>query len=71
MGIYCVYLLLKGSLEGFQQLGALHPKGFPSIFPMIFEWLCLAYRAWWMNSLLSHEAQKKNKSYDAFVLVVQ
>ena len=30
-----VYPLLKGSLGGVKQLGALHPKGFPIIFPMI------------------------------------
>jgi len=35
VGIYWVYDLLKGSLGGFKQLRALHPKGFPTIFPMI------------------------------------
>ena len=34
--VYQVYPLLKGSLGGVKQLGALHPKG-TTIFPMIWS----------------------------------
>ena len=40
VGIYGAYTLLKGSSGGVKQLGSLHPKGFPTIFPMSVLILC-------------------------------
>ena len=40
--LYSWYLLgvfpFKGLQQGVEQLGALHPKGFPTILPMRFIW---------------------------------